>query len=321
MKKIVLLLLAVVLVGCQSTTSSTEKKKIGIIQIVDHPALNDSRQGFIDGLKEAGYEDGKNITIDYKNAAGDATTLSTIASKLVSDQNDLIFAIATPSAQAVSEVTQDIPILFTAVTDPVASKLVASMDKPGGNVSGTTDAVDIDKQFQLVKVISPEVKTIGVVYNTSEVNSQVQVDEAKKIATDYGYTIVTKGITQSSEISAAMGALIDEKVDAFWVPTDNMVVAAMDVVSDLAIKANIPVYGSEKGTVEGGALATDGIVYYELGKQTAKMAVQVLEGKADVASMKVESLENTKYVINETTQKALAITIPESIMKEATIVK
>lgn len=311
---------ALVLSGCQSSTEK-EMKHIGIIQIVDHPALNDSRQGFIDGLKEAGYVDGDNIKIDYKNAAGDGTTLNTIAEKLVSDQNDLIFAVATPSAQAVSGLTTTIPVLFTAVTDPVEAKLVDSLEKPGGNVTGTTDAVDINKQFKLMQTISPDVKKVGVVYNTSEINSKIQLDQAKALASKYGYTIVEKGVSQSSEIATAVQALIDEKVDAFWVPTDNMVVAAIDVMTDIATKAKVPVYASEKGTVEGGALATDGIVYYELGKQTAKMAVDILEGKKQPADTAVETLDNTEYIINKTTQKALGIEIPESILKEATIIE
>lgn len=317
--KILAILITVgLLAGC-SGSKKDDIKEIGIIQIVEHGSLDEARKGFIEELEAHGYKDGVNIKIDYKNAQGDMNTLNTIAKDFVTQGKDLIYAIATPSAQAAANATKDIPIVFTAVTDPVEAKLVSSLEKPGANVTGTIDEIDINKQFTLLTTLKPDVKKIGIIYNTSEINSQIQVDQAKAAAKAMNLEIVTKGVTSSNEISLAAETLVKE-VDALYVPSDNLVTAALPVVIPIATAANIPVMGGVMDHVTQGALANDGIDYKALGKQTAQMAIKLLEGEKP-ANLPVESLKDTKLIINKKTANALNITIDASLLEKATIVE
>lgn len=262
------LVLLLSLVGCgaaKSGTSPAEKEgpkqlKIGIVQIVEHPALDSARQGFLDTLKKNGYEEGKNLTVDYQNAQGDQSILQSITQKFSSAKLDLVLAIATPSAQAMASASKDIPILITAVTDPVEAKLVNSMEKPGKNVTGTTDMNPIKEQFELMKTLVPTVKKVGVIYNAGEVNSQVQVAIAKKVATDLGLEIVEATVTTSADVLQASQSLIG-KVDTIYVPTDNMVVSAAQSVVQVSQKNKIPIISGESSVVDKGALATIGVNY------------------------------------------------------------
>lgn len=321
MKTVKKLLLSVVtlvlLVGCNSANKG-DLIEIGIIQIVEHASLDESRQGFIDELAKLGYEDGVNIKIDYKNAQGDINTLNTIANSFVSENKDLIFAIATPSAQAIANSTKTIPTVFTAVTDPVEAKLVNTLESPKGNITGTTDAIDIEKQFNLLLELDPSVKKIGIVYNTSEVNAQVQVDQAKEIAKKLNLEIVTKGITSSNDLAVATKSLVSE-IDALYLLTDNMVTAALPVVLPIANEANIPTLGSVIDHVNSGALAVDGIDYYALGQQTAHMAKDIIEG-SEPNTMPVQKLVDTEIVINKKTAELLKITIPEALLNCAKLI-
>lgn len=303
--------------GAPSGSSKENSKviKIGISQIVEHPALDSARQGFIDALKSKGFEDGKNIKIDFQNAQNDIPTAQTIAQNFVSQKVDMILAIATPSAQAAYNTTKDIPILITAVTDPVSAGLAKSLDKPGTNVTGTSDDLPIAKQFELLKKLIPECKKVGILYNTSEKNSEIQVGNAKKAAPDFGFEIVSAGITNVNEIPQSLDSLLSQ-VDALYVPTDNMVVSAIPLITSQAFKKNIPVIGSEKGQVEGGALATNGIDYYKLGFQTGLMAVDVINGK-EPKDMAITTLEEMQMVVNTDAAKKLNISIPEEISSKA----
>lgn len=326
-KKLSILISAVltvsILSGCgrskavQSNNSKDNSKvvKIGISQIIEHPALDASRKGFIDALKSKGFEDGKNIKIDFQSAQGDMPTAQTIAQNFVSQGVDLILAVGTPSAQAAYNTTKNIPILITAVTDPVEAGLAKSMDKPDTNVTGTSDDLPIGKQFELLKKLLPNSKKVGILYNTSEKNSEIQVNNARAAAPDFGLEILSAGITNVNEIPQALESLLS-KVDTLYIPTDNMVVSALPMVTSQAYKKNIPVMGSEKGHVEGGALATNGIDYYKLGFQTGLMAVDVINGKApkDIAITKLDELQ---LVINTDAAKKLNITIPEDIATKA----
>lgn len=312
-----------ILGGCvksQGATSGSSKEsnkviKIGISQIVEHPALDSARQGFMDALKSKGFEDGKNIKIDFQNAQNDIPTAQTIAQNFVSQKMDMILAIATPSAQAAYNTTKDIPILITAVTDPVSAGLVKSLDKPGTNVTGTSDDLPIAKQFELLKKLIPDCKKVGILYNTSEKNSEIQVGNAKKAAPDFGFEIISAGITNVNEIPQSLDSLLSQ-VDALYVPTDNMVVSAIPLITSQAFKKNIPVIGSEKGQVEGGALATNGIDYYKLGFQTGLMAVDVINGK-NPKDMPITTLEEMQMVVNTDAAKKLNISIPEEISSKA----
>lgn len=320
-KKVIGLCLSVALAlgvaGCSSSTqSSDDQVKIGIIQIVEHPALDAARQGFLDVLKENGYEDGKNnVTIDYQSAQGDQSILNSIANKFASSDLDLILAIATPSAQAIAGQTKDIPILVTAVTDLIEANLVESYEKPGTNVSGTTDMNPIKEQLELLKKLAPFANTVGVIYNAGEVNSEVQVKVVKEVAPTLGLAVEEATVTTSADVLQAAESLVG-RVDAIYVPTDNMVVSAAQSVVQVANDNKIPLISGESSVVEKGGLGTIGINYYNLGAQTGEMALKVLNG-ANPAEMPVESQKQFDIVINQETAELLGITIPEDIAEKA----
>jgi putative ABC transport system substrate-binding protein len=301
--------------AANSTAQSKKVVKLGISQIVEHPALDSARNGFLDALKSKGYEDGKNLNIDFQNAQGEMATAQTIAQGFASQKKDLILAVATPSAQAAFNATKDIPILITAVTDPVKAGLVKSLDKPETNVTGTSDNVPIDKQLELLKKLIPNAKTVGVMYNTSESNSEIQVDSLKKAAPAFNLEVKTAGITNVNEIPQVLSSLLGS-IDVLYVPTDNLIVSAIPLVVEQCYKNNIPVIGSESGQVTGGALATTGIDYYKLGFQTGLMAVEVLGGKS-VKELPVETLTEMQLVINTDAAKKLNITIPKDLEEKA----
>lgn len=307
---------ASLLTGCSGggdTASSDEVKKIGITQLVEHPSLDQTREGFIKALEDNGYKDGENIEIDYQNAQNDNPTSQTIASNFVNDKKDLIYAVSTPSAQAAYNATKDIPILFTAVTDPVEAGLVKSLDnKDGGNVSGTSDYLSIDKSLSLIDTLKLDVKTIGVMYSTSEVNSKVQVDALKEYAKTKGYTVVEKGISASSEVNQAISSLVG-KVDALYVPTDNLVVSSMPIIAKTANENNLPILASDEGSVTSGALACAGVDYYQLGYKTGEMAVKILKGEATPADLAVETMDEPVITMNEDTMKTLSIEKPADV--------
>jgi putative tryptophan/tyrosine transport system substrate-binding protein len=312
-----------VLVGCNSSQTSTSKSssgekkeiKIGISQIVEHPALDASRKGFIDALKEKGFEEGKNLKIDFQNAQGEQANAQTIANKFVSNKVDLILAIATPSAQTAYNATKDIPILITAVTDPVQAGLAKSMEKPETNVTGTSDNVPIETQFELLKKLVPSAKKVGILYNTSENNSEIQVNSAKKAAPGFGLEILTVGITGVNDIPQSLSSLIG-KIDVLYVPTDNMVASSMPIIADQCFKNNIPIIGSEKGQVEQGAIATTGIDYYKLGFQTGVVAAEVINGKKP-KDIPITTLKDMQLVINTDAVKKLKISVPKDIENKA----
>lgn len=291
---------------------SSKVKKIGVVQLVEHAALDASYQGFVDGLKEAGYEDGKNIKIDFQNAQGEQANCNTIAQKLVNEKSDLILAIATPAAQAVANLTKKIPVLVTAVTDPESAKLVASNAAPGGNVSGTSDLNPVEAQIQLILQLLPKAKTIGFIYNSSEQNSKFQIDLAKQAADKIGLKYVEATVSSSNELQQVAQSLIG-KVQAVYAPTDNMIAAGMPTVSAVLTPAKIPVICGEGGMVKAGGLATYGINYYELGKQTATMAVAILKDGKKVGEMPIQYQQNLDFSVNEDVAKKLGIAIPAEL--------
>ncbi len=292
--------------------------KIGVSQFVTHDALDASYKGFVDGLGEAGYVDGENIKIDYQNASGDQSNCTTIAQKLVTDDNDLILAIATNAAQACANATSEIPILITAVTDPEATGLVESNEAPGGNVSGTSDLTPVAEQMKLLKRILPEAKKVAILYCSSEVNSQIQAEMAVKEAENLGLEAVHATVSASTEIQQVIESLID-KVDAIYAPTDNMIASGMATVAMIANENNLPVIVGEEGMLSEGGLATYGINYYELGKQTAAQAVKIIENKAKIESMPIEYInaDNVKLKINEEIATQLGVTFPDDVLAEA----
>lgn len=323
MKKLVsvfmVLLLALVMGGCAGNTGTNSQKadkvKIGVIQIVEHPALDSARKGFLDALADKGYVDGQNIVVDYQNAQGDQGNLQTIANKFVQDKDNLILAIATPSAVTMANATDQIPILITAVTDPVSAKLVKSNDKPETNVTGTSDMNPVADQLKLIKDVVPSAKKIGIIYNSSEVNSQVQVDIADKAAPGLGLEMVKVTVTASSEVMQAAQSMVG-RVDAVYVPTDNMVVSSLASVIKIGEQNKIPVFAAESNSVENGAIATVGIDYYQLGRMTGEMAIRIINGEKP-QDMAIQQQQGTDLVLNLKAAQNMGVTIPDAIIAKA----
>ncbi|MBK0422122.1 ABC transporter substrate-binding protein [Leucobacter sp. CSA2] len=309
---------ALTLAGC-SSEGDTQSVKIGISQFVQHPALDAATAGFKKAFIDAGYVEGKTVTFDVKNANGEQATAVTIAQGFATSDNDLILAVATPAAQAAAQAITDKPILFTAVTDPVAAELVKSDEKPGANVTGTSDLAPLEDQLKMIKQIKPDAKKIGIVYASGEVNSEVQVKAAKEAAKGLDLEIVTKTVTTANDIAQATEALGD--VDAIYVPTDNMVVAGIGSLIQVAEAKKIPVIGAESGTVKGGAVATLGIDYTKLGEQTGKMAIKILKDGGKPADTPVELSKDFAYVVNPEAAKRMGVEIPKEILDKAETIK
>ncbi len=314
---VLLLSLLVVLAGCGGGDSQDKSQPVnlGIIQIAEHPALDAARQGFLDTLAENGYVEGDNLIVDYQNAQGDQPTLQSIASKFVQDKKDIILAIATPSAMTMANETKDIPILITAVTDPVAAKLVKSLEKPGTNVTGTTDMNPVAKQLELIKDFVPNAKTVGIIYNSSEINSEVQVKIAREAAPGLGFELQEATVTASGEVMQAAQSLAG-KVDAIYLPTDNMVISSLAAVLQVAEAEKIPVIAGESNSVEQGAMATLGIDYYKLGRQTGEMALRILNGEKP-QDMAIEELRENTLVINLKAAERMGVKVSDAIKEKA----
>lgn len=317
------MVLAGVFTGCGSGGSSSgsesggeDQVKIGLVQLVEHPSLDTIRENILAQLEQEGYKDGETAVIDYQNAQNEQANLKTICQKFVSDKCDVIIAITTPAAQAAYGETKDIPIIFSAVTDPVEAQLVEDFNAPGGTITGTSDLVAADKIMDLALKITPDIKTIGALYNSSEVNSVSVVDDLKAFAKKNGLKVEEAAVTNSSEIQQAAQSLTG-RCDAVFSPIDNTVASAMSVASDVFIKAKIPFYVGADSMVADGGLATYGINYESLGTETAKMAAEVLKG-ADTATMAVRVMDDMQAYINQKTADALSIKIPEDVKKEAT---
>ncbi len=324
----VLLLLATVLIigGCAQPAAPppaekpAEKEvpqtyKIGIVQIVEHPALDAAREGFIKGLASKGFVEGEKVSFDYKSAQGEMPTAITISEGFVAEKVDLILAIATPCAQAAATATKDIPILITAVTDPVAAGVAQSLERPNTNVTGTTDMNPVKEQLELILEINPGAKNVGVIYNSGEVNSVVQVEIAKKVAPQLGINIVEAVATNSGEVGTAAESLVG-KVEAIYVPTDNTVVSALRSVVRVAEDHDILLVAGDVESVVNGAVATLGITYYGLGYQTGLMAAEVLQG-ADPATMPILGSTEFTYAINKTAAKNMGVELPKSLLDRA----
>ena len=312
------LLSASLLVGCGGETENekeTSKKKVGIIQLIQHDALDQANKGFIDGLAEKGYKDGENIEIEQQNASGKQDTAQQIAGQFVSAKKDLIFAIATPTAQACYNATKDIPIVFSAVTDPVKDGLAKDLKSSGCNTTGTSDMANIDEQLALLKEVLPDAKTLGVVYTTSETNSVNQVNELETLASKYKLTIKKIGVANINEINQVLSNSMGD-IDVLYAPTDNNVAASYELVAQIALKANKPVMGAEPAVVEKGGLISKGIDYYELGKMAGYKAAEILDGK-NPQDIEIETMKELAITVNTDVAKKLGITIPQNILDSA----
>ncbi|NYS49238.1 ABC transporter substrate-binding protein [Streptococcus danieliae] len=304
------------LVACSTTkgqSGNANGVKVGILQYMEHDSLTAAREGFEAEMADNGYKEGEKLTLDYQNAQGDQANLQTISEQLASN-NDLILAIATPAAQSLATASTDTPVLFTAVTDPLSADLVESIKKPGGLLTGTSDQTPIDKQVQLLGQAVPNAKIVGILYNTSERNSEVQVETAQPLLEKAGYEVVLKGISNTNEVQDAVTSLMKD-VDAVFIPTDNTVASTMTMIGELSVSNKVPVIGGSTDMVDEGGLLTYGTNYEALGRQTAKMALKILEG-AEPAEMAVEYPETVSLHVNEEMAKKLGIDTSKLIVKD-----
>ncbi|MBD8042340.1 ABC transporter substrate-binding protein [Arthrobacter sp. Sa2BUA2] len=302
--------------GCGGDTAagSSDTVRIGISQLVEHPSLDQARKGFIRALEENGYTEGENLELDIQNASGDQATATTIASSFASDGKDLVLAIATPAAQAAAQAITEVPVLFTAVTEPEVAGLVDSWDSPGANITGTSDLNPVKEQIGLIKELAPDAKSVGIVYSSGEVNSDVQVELAQEAAKELGLEVKLATVSNSAEVQQATESL---DVDAIYVPTDNNVVTALQSVIQIAEAKQLPVVVGEGDSVEKGGVATYGLDYESLGYQTGLMALKILEDGADPASMPVETLTEIQLIINKSAAANMGIEIPAAMLDKA----
>ena len=288
---------------------------VAVTAIVEHPALDACRDGIRDELKAGGYEEGKNLKFVYESAQGNPGTAVQIAQKFVGENPTVIVPISTPSAQAVVGATADIPVVFTAVTDPLGAKLVTNLEKPGGNVTGMSDLSPIAKHLELIKEITPNAKKIGVTYNPGEANSLTLLDLLKKHGSDMGYEIVEAPAPKSSDVLAAAQSLVG-KADVIYVPTDNTIVSAFEAVVKVGIDSQIPVYAGDTDSAKRGAIAAIGFNYYDVGRQTGKIVLRVLKGEKP-GDIPVEGVQITELFVNPGAAAKMGVTIPDAVIARA----
>ena len=313
-----LLVVGVLFVSQKQDSSTSEDKvvKIGILQFVTHDALDEIERGIEDGLADAGYE-GSNVELTVLNAEADQSKIQTMSKKLVDDGNDVVIGIATPAAQGLSSATSDIPVIMGAISDPVGAKLVKNLDKPEGNVTGLSNHVPHAQTVELIQTITPDAKTIGVLYASSEDNSVSQVKEFTQYAEEAGLTVVEYAVPSTNEITTTMSVMTG-KVDAIFVPQDNTIASAFPTVVTAANAAKIPVYSSVDTMVKQGSIASVAQSQYDLGLETAKIAVKILAGKK-VSEVPVKVVDTGVPTVNLKAAKELGITIPDSLLEEADI--
>ena len=303
-----------------SSTVYAEKETytIGIEQFAEHGSLDNCREGFLQGLAEEGIVEGENLTVEYKNAAADMGSAGQISDSFVSSDVDLLCGIATPSAQSCFNAAMDkeIPVIYTAVTDPLAAELADEEGNPVGEITGTSDKLPIQQQLEMIRTMLPEAETIGILYTTSEANSESAIKEYEALAEEYDFTIETAGITATADIPLAAQGLL-EKVDCITNLTDNTVVSSLPAILEMANEAKIPVFGSEIEQVKIGCLAAEGLDYVELGRQTGKMAAQVLKGEKKASEIPYETIEEASLYINEKAAEDLGIEIPSELKDSA----
>ena len=309
---------AVLAVAGLSLPAAAQDVTVATTAIVEHPALDAARDGVRDELAAAGYVEGKNLRFLYESAQGNPATAAQIARKFVGEAPDVIVPIATPSAQAVVSATKDIPVVFTAVTDPLGAKLVGDMMKPGGNVTGMTDLSPIGKHLDLIKEVMPAATSVGVPFNPGEANSVTLMALIKQEAPARGLTVVEAPATKSSEVLGAAQSLVG-KVDVIYVPTDNTIVTALEAVVKVGIDNQVPVFAGDTDSVSRGAIAAVGFNYYDIGRQTGKIVVRVLKGESpgDIA---VEGVEITELYVNPAMAKKMGVTLPDALVSRAKVV-
>lgn len=328
------MLAATNLMACGQTTEETAKASymetaeaegaenehytIGISQFAEHGSLDNCREGFLEGLKEEGFVEGENLTVLFDNAQADTGTASTIADNYVSKGVDMICGIATPAAMSAYNSTRDteIPVVFTAVSDPSAAGLAKEDGTPAGNITGTSDYLAVTSQLEMIRQLLPDAKTIGIIYTTSETNSESTIAEYKAHASEYGFEIVEKGINTIADVELAAADLAG-KVDCITNLTDNTVVSALQTELAAANANGIPVFGSEVEQVKNGCVASMGLEYYELGKQTGHMAAKILRGEVKAADLRYETISEASLYVNTEAADKIGLVLPEGFTDKA----
>lgn len=321
------LLMAVVftaglLAGCNQAKNEEEQYKIGVVQLVTHNASNSAHQGFIQALADNGLVEGENVTFVQRNGQNEQSNLESIAQMFINEDVDLICAVSTSAAQVMAAATNEIPIIGVAITNYEEAKLVESNDAPGYNVTGTSDQNPIEKQGELILELVPDVQTVGIIYNASEVNSQVQVERMEQYLKDKGVAVQRAAITNVNDLQLVTQNLVGQ-VEAVYLPTDNTVSSSIPQVISVTEEAQLPVICSEVAQVEGGGTATYGINYYNLGYQTGEMAVKILKGDAAPGSMPIEyaAEEDLTLAINQGEAERIGLKIPQALLDQAQIIE
>ena len=313
MKKMIAVFVALFVLVCSFSALAESVPVIGISQYGEHPSLDNCREGFLMGLADAGLTEGVDFTVDYQNAGFDNSIATQIAQSFSANNVALMCAIATPSATACYAAAEDkdIPVVFTAITDPVEAKL------DSGNITGTSDKLPVEAQLDLIRALQPEAKTIGILYTTSEPNSVSAIAEYEAKCADYGFEVKAIGVTAQSEVTQAIDTLLGEQVDCFSNLTDNNVVGVLSSILEKNDEAGVPVYGSEVEQVKMGCVASAGIDYIALGRQTGEMAAKILKGEATASEMDYETITEYGIYINSDALAAMGITVPQEIADRA----
>lgn len=305
---------AALLYGCGGSGGGEKKmadgkKQIAVVQVMQHGSLDAANQGFLDGLKERGYGVDK-ISVDQQNAQGDQSNLKTIASRFKANRPDLICAISTPAAQAVANEIHDLPIIGCAITDFETAKLVKSNSKPGTNVTGVNDRGPVEKQVDMGLKFLPAAKRLGLIYSSSEVNSQIQANQAKAHAASLGLTVVERTVSSVNDIQQAAESMVGQ-VDFIYVPTDNVIASSIPTLVKVTDPAKIPVFVGADSMAKDGALGSLSVDFYKSGVQAGHMAADVLDGKIKTQDTAVEDPEVLEVIINKKSAETLGLAIPE----------
>lgn len=319
MKKILMILLVMLLTACSSQNQTVDENAIhiGVLQLMEHEALNNTYNGFIDALKENGYEEGKNLVISFENPNNDKSTLATMAQKLVNEENDLILAIGTAAAQSLQQETDTIPILGSAITDYLDVGLVESNEKPGKNISGSSDYCDMAIQMDLVEMLVPDVQKIGLLYTSSEENSIIQAEQMRKECEKRGWEVVEKTISDLTMVDDTMHSFIGN-IDALYIPTDNPLASSMASVEIVASENNIPVIVGCDTMVQDGGLASIGVNYYNLGYQTGLNALKIINNETTIDQLPVYFMdsENADIYYNSKIAEKMGFELPNEIIEK-----
>jgi putative ABC transport system substrate-binding protein len=293
-----------------------QSKTVAITAIVQHPALDATRDGVVEALKEAGFVQGQNLKVEYQSAQGNPATAAQIARQFAGSRPDVIVPISTPSAQAVAAATRDIPVVFTAVTDPLSAQMVKSMDKPGANITGLSDMAPVAEHVALIREIVPQAKRIGVLYNPGEPNSVVLIKALKDEAAKAGLTVVEASVPKSSDAQPAVRSLVG-KADAVYIPLDNTVVSALESVIAVGQQAKLPIFSADTDSVARGTVASIGFDYFQVGKQTGAIVARVLKGEKP-GDLPVALAKGTDLFVNPKSAAAMGVTLPDAVVKRAT---